>query len=279
MSIFLTTENRNNEEITKKIASHLKYTTIRDIRNKVDIYYDPTPLRKDGFMEKDNVYNVFYSYSQSKNACQGDISSLPWLLRIEIDREKMMEKDITLLDIKSKFCNHWEKRYSEVKGLKKDEKTLLERITQTSILSNSDNSKTPIIHIRFDMTQFDFSTLVNFIDTFVDNFKLKGVEDIKKINNVINEQVISFENENEELKKEKQWVIYTAGINMKDIRYINGVDLNKTICNDIMTIYEIYGIDAARNALIKEFKTVFAGAGNRVMKGVGYLSKLLKKDN
>jgi DNA-directed RNA polymerase II subunit RPB1 len=66
------------------------------------------------------------------------------------------------------------------------------------------------------------------------------------------------------MKTIKNWVTYTSGVNLNDIRYINGIDLNKTICNDIMVIYETYGIDAARAALIKEFKTVFAAAGNNV---------------
>lgn len=264
MTIYLTKQNKNKSDIANKIASHLKHTIVMDVRKKIDIYYDPSPLDKGSFMDKDNVANVFYSHNPSKNSCQGDVSALPWLLRIELDREKMMEKDVTLLDIKAKYCNNWEKRYSDVKGQKKEERTLLERITQTSILSNSDNDAQPIIHIRFDMSEFDFTTLVSFIDIFVDNFKLKGVEYINKIIDVSDEPVITFDNEDEELKKEKQFVIYTGGVNLQDIRYLNGIDLNRTTCNDIMSIYETYGIDAARAALIKEFKIVFAGAGSKV---------------
>ena len=264
MVINLLKEYRMNSDIVNKIASYLKHTKFSDIRKKIDIYYDPNPLKKNGFMEKDNSYNVFYSYSQSKNSCQSEFAVLPWLLRIELDREKMMEKDITLLDIKSKFCDNWEKRYTDIKGLGKEERELLERITQTSILSNSDNDKAPVIHIRFDMTEFNFAILVSFIDVFVDNFKLKGIANVGKISGINEEPVISFDNENQELKKEKQLVIYTEGINLADLRYINGIDLNISVCNDIVTIYEMYGIDAARAALLKEFKAVFVGAGNTV---------------
>ncbi len=264
MNIYLTKENRTNQEIANKIASHLKHTTIQDVRKKIDIYYDPEPLDKDSFMTKDNVFNVFYSHNPNKNTCQTDIQSLPWLLRIELNRELLMEKDVTLLDIKSKYCNNWEKRYLDIKGLKKEERVLLERITQTAILSNSESDSNPIIHIRFDMTEFDFAVLVSFIDVFVDSFKLKGLENVTKINGVYEEPVITFDNEDEELMKEKQYVVYTAGVNLQDIRYLNGIDLNKTVCNDIMLIYETYGIDAVRMALIKEFKSVFAGAGTKV---------------
>lgn len=262
MTILLLDQFRGNAEIANKIASYLKHTKLSDIRKKIDVFHDPNPLKKDGFMEKDNVYNAFYSYSPSKNSCQSEFASLPFLLRIELDREKMMEKDISLLDIKSKFCDNWEKRYSDIKGIGKEERELIERINQTSILSNSDNDKVPIIHIRFDMTAFNYAILVNFIDIFVDNFKLKGIPNITKISGVNEEPVISFISDNMELKKEKQNVIYTEGINLTDLRYINGIDLNTSVCNDIMMIYQTYGIDAARMALMKEFKAVFVGAGN-----------------
>jgi DNA-directed RNA polymerase II subunit RPB1 len=257
-------KSNQNQALVNKIASHLSLVTMKDIRKKIDVCYDPNPLKKDGYMANDNVYNVFYSHSQSKHSCQNDVTETPWLLRIEINREAMMEKDITLLDIKSKFCNNWEKRYQDIKNLNKVEKTLLERITTVNILSNSDNDLSPVIHIRLNMPQFDFSILTSFIDVFVDSFKLKGIESINKIVSVAEEPFISFDKNDGTMLKNKHWVVYTMGVNMRDLRYINGIDLSKTLCNDIMEIYELYGIDACRCALLKEFKKVFLGAGSTV---------------
>ena len=50
---------------------------------------------------------------------------------------------------------------------------------------------------------------------------------------------------------------------MIDIRNIKGIDLNRTYCNSIHTMYKIFGIEAARNCLIKEL-TVFISSGNDV---------------
>lgn len=185
-------------------------------------------------------------------------------MRIELNKEKMMNKDITLLDIKSKFCNQWEKRYKDVKSIKKEEKQLLEKISQCAILSNNDNDAIPIIHIRFDMVNFDFSTIINFLDIFVDNFKLKGLEGIDDIISMPPEKIVTFNNEDQELIVENQNVIYTKGVNMINIRYINGIDLSKTITNDVVEIYEKFGIEAARASLIKELRLVFEAAGNSV---------------
>jgi DNA-directed RNA polymerase II subunit RPB1 len=264
MSIYLDETIRHNKDMADKIASYVKYTTIADIRKRVDIYYDPTPFKKDGFMEKDHVFNVFYKHNPTKNSCQPEINTLPWLMRIELDKEKMMDKEITLLDIKSKFCNNWERRYVDFKGVRKEEKQLLEKVTQCAILSNNENDKLPIIHIRFDMKDFNFSTVTGFLDVFVETFKLKGIEGIESINSVTPERILDFNNENQEKQELKQHVIYTSGINIEEIRYINGIDLNKTLCNDVIEVYQKYGIEAARAVLLYEINTVFEGSGNNV---------------
>ena len=235
---------------------------MRDIRKRVDIYYDPNPYKKGGFMEKDNVYNIFYSHKPGKYSCQADITTLPWLMRIELDKEKLMEKDITMLDIKSKFCTYWERRLTDTRGIKKEEKQLLEKITQCAIVSNSMNDRIPILHIRFDMADFNFSTVIGFLDKFIEEFKLKGISSINEINGVIDDRVLDFNNENREIMKDNQYIVYTAGINIRAIRYINGIDLNKTTCNDVVEIYHTFGIEAARMALLKEFKVVFEAGGS-----------------
>ena len=51
---------------------------------------------------------------------------------------------------------------------------------------------------------------------------------------------------------------------MYDIRNIIGVDLDKTYCNDIITIYEIYGIEAARALIIQQINAIFITNANAV---------------
>ena len=76
--------------------------------------------------------------------------------------------------------------------------------------------------------------------------------------------MISFDNEDQSLEKKTEYVIYTKGINMINVRNLIGVDLNKTYCNDIITIYEIFGIEAARNMIIREIISVFSCNGSTV---------------
>lgn len=263
MIIYPTREYMSSRDMANKIASYIKFTTLGHIRDRLTVYYDPDPYRKGGFIEKDNATKVFSSKSTSKYSCQSDVAALPWLLRIEFNRENLLEKEVTLLDIKSKFCNIWEKRHSD-KTIKKEEKYVFEKVTQIALLSNTDYDKIPIIHIRFDMTDFDMTILNDFIDYIIDKFKLKGIASISNISAINEERVLTFDNENNDIEKKKQYVIYTMGINLYDIRYINGIDINRTICNDVIAMYETFGIEAARSTLLREIIYAYERAGSSV---------------
>lgn len=259
--IYLLPEVNKNNVVVNRIANYAKYTTIAEIRDRVDIIYDPLPFKKGGYMETDNVHNPFYTMNPTRFSCQVNPSSLPWLMRITLSKEKLHNKNISLLYIKSKFCNYWEKRYKDTKGMKKEERVILEKISQIAVLSNSENSKTPIIHIRFDMSNYNFGTMIDFLDMFVDKFKLKGVDDINRIMGVNEEKNIVFDKETGAVKKETEYSITTDGINMTGIRYLHGVDPHRTICNDVVTMYNLFGIEAARAVLLKEISQVFNASG------------------
>ncbi len=49
-----------------------------------------------------------------------------------------------------------------------------------------------------------------------------------------------------------EYVIYTEGSNLKDVLKMEGVDYTRTKTNDIHEIEKVFGIEAARNAIINE---------------------------
>lgn len=263
MEIRLIDELKNNKQFSEKLASHIKSTNIAVLLNKIDFIYDPNPLKKGGYMDKDNVKHVFNSYTPIKNKCQTDILNLPWLVRIVLDKEKLLQRDICMLDIKTKFCHNWEKKSVDIKSLKKDEKNLLDRITGYAVLSNTDYDVEPILHIRLDITEFNNSTIIDIIDMITEKFKIKGITGISDILAVQKDRTFKYLNDGG-VSYNEDFVIYSKGVNMIDIRYLSGVNVYKTFTNDISIIYELFGIEAARTALIKEFTNVYDSNGGSV---------------
>ena len=263
MIIYPTKEYMGSRDMANKIASYIEYTTIKDIRTKIDVSYDPDPYKKGGSIERDKANKIFTTRDTGRHGCQADVVSLPWLIRIQFDREKMLEKEVTLIEIKSKICNTWEKRHSD-KLIKKEEKQIFDNISQIAILSNTDYDATPIMHIRFDMVNFDITILNGFIDLVIDGFKLKGIPSITGITAIQEENTITFDNPDRAIENKKMYVTYTKGSNLYDIRYLNNIDINKTICNDVVAMYETFGIEAARAVLLREVFNAYDRAGSGV---------------
>ncbi len=77
------------------------------------------------------------------------------------------------------------------------------------------------------------------MDTY-DKLKKEVIAGIKEIRRVI-------------IRKEgDEYVLYTEGSNLKKVMKVKGVDFSRTLTNNIYEIYEVLGIEAARNAVIRE---------------------------
>jgi len=249
----------NNKIYTNKVLSYIKYTTLAEIRTRIDVYYDPDPYMEGGFAEKDNVYNVFKTYHQTRSSASNSIEGLNWLVRVEFDRDSMLNKEVTLLDIKTRFCQEWEKRYDDMKSMKRDKKALLEKIVQIAVASNNDNDEIPIIHFRLDLKDFNSNTFVEFMEIMIDNFKLKGLDEIDGIwDDKVFEGNRTIIGKDGNLEKSTDFIINTRGINFDILFNINGLDLTRTTFNDINKIYELFGIEAARKVIISELQGVMA---------------------
>jgi DNA-directed RNA polymerase subunit A'' len=63
------------------------------------------------------------------------------------------------------------------------------------------------------------------------------------------------------VKREKDYVVLTSGSNMPEIIKIKGIDKNNVTSNNIHEIHEVFGIEAARQAIINEIHKVIEPQG------------------
>jgi DNA-directed RNA polymerase subunit A" len=71
----------------------------------------------------------------------------------------------------------------------------------------------------------------------IHNIILKGIEGIKRV-------VIR--------KDGEEYTLYTEGSVLKKVLQVEGVDVTRTYTNNIGEVYDVFGVEAARNAIIKE---------------------------
>ncbi len=63
------------------------------------------------------------------------------------------------------------------------------------------------------------------------------------------------------VKDKGEFMILTAGTNLKDILDINGVDSKRTVSNDLFEVHKVLGVEAARQTIINESLKVITDQG------------------
>ena len=252
MTIYFKEPYNTNSILLKKISSSLKFLSIKDLIHTAEIYYylDSNTLLSTK-LKNDNVSNPFFINNQKM-----ELSDLPFVFRLVMNIEKMFDKETHLLDIKTKFISYWQKNYTNIKNLKKNDKDIITKINRCAILSNNMSDNEQIIHIRFNMSVINYNYITNFLKIILEDISLKGIENIANITEV-KERKINYNNETGDMIIDKENIIYTEGINFEKILFMKGIDFTRTKCNDIYTTYKLYGIEAVRHILIHELITVY----------------------
>jgi DNA-directed RNA polymerase beta' subunit len=258
--------HQNN--LINKITSHFKFLTINDLISNIEIYYSVDDNNEQSkLLKKDNVSIPFFV-----NNIKSDINSMPFVIRIKLDLEKMMDKEITLLDIKTKFINYWYKNFTNLKTMKKQTKDIISKINKCAIISNNLTDKEQIIHIRFNMINYNYSLIIDFMNIILSEIKLKGIDYINNVD-VISELYKQYDEEGNVDMDSKEKVAITDGINFENMRMIKHIDHTRTRCNDIYTILRLYGIEAVRQILIYEFYYTFKEGNSNI--NINHLSLLV----
>jgi len=249
ISVYFDNKIRSDKNAVNKIASYFKYLSIKQLIDSADIYYNPSnSIEKK--LQNDNVSTPFFVNNQ-----KAELSSLPFVFRLKMNIEKMLDKETTLLDIKTKFVSFWYKHFTNIKTMKRNEKDIFSKISRCAILSNSTADKEQIIHIRFSISTFNYQILVDFLNIVLDDITLKGIDGINDIN-MEEQRVLNFDKTTGSTIVEKEFVVITNGINLEKIKYMKGINNERVLVNDIFTIYRHYGIEATRHILMVEYMKV-----------------------
>lgn len=135
---------------------------------------------------------------------------------------------------------------------------------------------------KMEQLKLDSKTLVNLAKKAVSEMSVKATKDSlilksKKKNENLNE-IYKIKEKLKEMyisgvkgitqvlpiKREDEFVIATAGTNLKEVLKLDFVDSERTFSNDIWEVYDVLGIEAARQAVINEVYKVIEAQGLNV---------------
>jgi DNA-directed RNA polymerase II subunit RPB1 len=104
--------------------------------------------------------------------------------------------------------------------------------------------------------------LKNFQDQLLQNVVLRGIKGINKV--ILRKIIDNMVEQNGVYKKQEIWVLDTVGTNLLDVLGLDFIDNKRTVSNDIIEIYEVLGIEAARQAIYNELAEVIEFDGTYI---------------
>jgi DNA-directed RNA polymerase II subunit RPB1 len=267
LTIFLKKEEETQKDKAQSIMYMLEHTKLQEIVNSIEICFDPDDLSTLIAEDKDSI-EQFKAFENLIDECNefsltnDENEKSKWIIRMEMDREIMLEKNITMDDINFTLKNCFESQITCVFSDYNSEK-LIFRIRMNEVIKNN-SSKGAQKKIKVNpLDQSDhIYILKNFQDQLLQNVVLRGIKGINKV--TIRKIIDTVFEKNGIYKKEDIWVLDTVGTNMIDVLALDYIDPTQVLSNNIVEVYNVLGIEAARQTILNELVDVISYDGTYI---------------
>ena len=251
VTIYLKPDEETDKKRAQELIPMIEHTKLGEVVESIEICFDPNDLNTLIDKDKDTM-EQYYEFEHMVDECMDhkvdEKNKSKWIIRMEMDAESMLDKNVTMDDIHFTIKNSYNDEVSCVYSDYNDDK-LIFRIRLANILS----AKKKIKSNSLDQSD-EIYMLKNFQDQLLNNIILRGVKKIKKV--ILRKITDTLHNDEGTFSKREAWVLDTVGTNLLDILALDYIDTTRTISNDIHEIYRIFGIEAARQAIFNELSEV-----------------------
>ena len=276
LTIPLRKDLRMKKEDARRVAQELEFTLLQDIVTVARIYYDPrdteTLIAGDtdwlaylaGFemateTSRDDVVPqadpLLASASTTESPVQPKYKS-PWILRFELDRDRMFTKNIAMDDIafilKTRFDQELETLYTDYNSSR--------LIFRTRLIGTTNSID-------------DLNILKQIQNKILSGTVVRGLPGLRAVNYQKISDVVELVDG--KYQTFDQYVLISDGSNFMDVCTHPDVDPTRVVSSNVHDMYENLGIEATRATLYKEITTLFQESGSNV--NYRHISILLDK--
>ena len=241
LTIALRPEYANDKKKAREVAQELELTLLRDMAVKTAIYYDPVDSQS--ILKEDRELLAFYKmFEQSETA--GAWSK--YILRIELDRQHMFDKNITMDDIhfvlRERFGTDINMVYSDFNSHK--------LVMRMRLSLNGETLSDPS---SLDIT----SAYKKFQNKLLNSVIIRGFPGIKAATFRKGTDRTVFDKAEGKYVKSEEYILDTDGSNFLEVMNHPAVDASRVYSTHVHDIYGQLGIEATRAVLYNEIQTLF----------------------
>ncbi len=245
LTIPLKREYREDKEKARLAAQDLELTLLRDVTTRAAIYFDPSD--SESVLEEDRDLITFYKAFEASAVAgeeEGEEEQWSrWMLRLELDRERLFAKNISMEDIsfvlRARFGKEVNMIYSDFNSPR-----LIMRIRLPEIAKSGVD---------------DLANLKKFVNRLLNGIVIRGIPGIKSVS--FRQDKNMLELQDGAYKPVTQYILDTDGSNFLAVMTHPLVEGRMLTSSHVHDIYDNLGIEATRAVLMNEISTLFEEAG------------------
>ena len=252
-TIYLNELEKYDQNKVKEHINELEYTHLRDLVNSIEICFDPSDTSSllDG---NNNIIEEYNEFEKMLDECsksdEDSKEKSKWILRLNMNKNQMLDKSMTMEDIHFALNSSFDNLSCMYTDYNSDELIFRIRISKQIQAAKKKKSK-----LADSLDQSDeIYILKNLQNTLLDTLILRGIKRIQKV--LLRKITDNLEEVDMKYVKKEEWVLDTVGTNLLDLLALDFVDSTRTITNSIIEIYNVLGVEAARQSIFDEFSEV-----------------------
>lgn len=263
LTVFLKPEDETVQDKATHYSKMIEYTKMVDIVKSVQICFDPND-KATNVIDDELLMEQYYEFENMMKDCmeldadEEELGSTKWIIRMEFNAETMLDKNITMDDVNyaiknSEYGDDMKCVYSDYNA-----DNLIFRIRLNSSVFNKSAKKVKGVPEALDQSDH-IHFLREYQDKILNNIVLRGLDGItnvmpRKLQNMV------VKDESKYTRKDT-WILDTTGTNLMSCLAMDFIDFTRTISNDIKEVYDVLGIEAAREIIYNEFVDVMEFSG------------------
>jgi DNA-directed RNA polymerase II subunit RPB1 len=251
-------ETELNQDSAKLLRSDIEHTSLRSVTESTEIYYDPDIQSTIIDEDRDMVESYFIIPEDDAD----DITNQSrWLLRIVLSRAALLDKDLNVQEVASRIKENYRKDLAVIfSDNNADQLVIRVRMIQSHEKDEDEEVEEDVYLKRLE-------------NHILNTLTLRGVPGIERafVTSIEHNHVMTAEEGNEGkwfMSKDdarcKEYVLETSGSALAGVLAVPGVDVTRTTTNSFVEIFEVFGIEATRGALMRELTAVLSFDGSYV---------------
>ena len=261
LTVYMNPNDEHDKDKASKYSNMLEHTKLIDVVKSVQICFDPND-KNTNLLDDKEMLEQFYEFEEMIDECSGEKASdaeqpkSKWIVRIEMDNEVLLDKNITMDDIHFAITNSHSDEISCVYSDYNSDNLVFRIRLNEKLLKG----KKPLKGISDTLDQSDDIYLLRiFQDNLLNNIVLRGISGV--------ENVLPRKLQNSVVKDDGKythkdiWIMDTTGSNLMQILSLDFIDATRTISNDIKEVFDTLGIEAARQIIYNELVEVMEFSG------------------